>query len=308
MANKQDALVEIVGLARAHGLSADEIRDAMETELQTGPDKGGVLGRIFAILGGIFVFSGIAVFASMNWDVMNSAARIIITLGSGIAAFVLALIASGDTRYQKAVAPLLLIAAVMQPTGLLVTINEYFSGGNWRHAALLVAGAMLLQQGLVFYSRKYATLLFTSILFALWFLTVGLDLLNMDAKHISMLLGISTVGLCVGLSSTAYRAVTPFFFLIGALAFYSGLFATVEGEALELIFLFAACGGVFLSATVRSRTLLIVSTIAILSYIGYFTGKHFADSLGWPIVLVLLGIALIVMSALAMRINRRYIK
>ena len=37
------------------------------------------------------------------------------------------------------------------------------------------------------------------------------------------------------------------------------------------------------------------------------TNKNFLDSLGWPLVLMLLGFVLIGVSAVAIRINRRYI-
>jgi len=65
---------------------------------------------------------------------------------------------------------------------------------------------------------------------------------------------------------------------------------------------------IFLSTYVRSRTLLLVGTLSMLAYIGYYTAKHFANTLGWPIALVIIGIALIGMSALAVRINNKYIK
>jgi len=58
---------------------------------------------------------------------------------------------------------------------------------------------------------------------------------------------------------------------------------------------------------VRSRTLLFTSTVAILAYISYFTSEHFQDSLGWPLVLILLGMVFIALSAIAIRINKRYI-
>ena len=89
--------------------------------------------------------------------------------------------------------------------------------------------------------------------------------------------------------------------------FFHGLFELVQRTAFELVFLAVACTGVFLSTYVRSRTLLFVCTIAILTYISYFTAEHFQDSLGWPLVLVVLGLAFISLSAIAMRINRRYI-
>ena len=86
-----------------------------------------------------------------------------------------------------------------------------------------------------------------------------------------------------------------------------GLFELVQHTAIELAFLAVACGGVFLSTWVRSRTLLFVSTVAILAYISYFTNEHFQDSLGWPLVLILLGLIFIALSTIAMRISRRYI-
>jgi hypothetical protein len=59
---------------------------------------------------------------------------------------------------------------------------------------------------------------------------------------------------------------------------------------------------------VRSRVLLGVGTLAMLIYIGYYTAEHFANTLGWPIALVFIGIALIALSSLAVRLNNKYIK
>ncbi len=53
--------------------------------------------------------------------------------------------------------------------------------------------------------------------------------------------------------------------------------------------------------------MLIVSTVAILGYISYFTERHFVESVGWPLALIMLGLVLIGMSTLALRLNRKYI-
>jgi len=53
---------------------------------------------------------------------------------------------------------------------------------------------------------------------------------------------------------------------------------------------------------------LLVGTLAMLIYIGYYTAEHFANTVGWPIALVIIGIALIGLSALAVRLNNQYIK
>lgn len=295
-------------MAREHGLSAEEIAGALEAT-RTSAEKRStkLLGRILGTLGGIFVFAGLGVFIAMNWDAMNTAARIVITLGSGIAALVMALVASKDDRGQRFKTPLYLMAALLQPTGILVALNEFSSGGDWRYAVLVTAGIMAFQQGLVFRVHREVVLLFTTIFFSLWLLATALDLLRADGDFIALLLGGCTVGLCARLERTSWRGVTPFWYFVGSAAFLSGLFSLLRGNAIELLFLVAACGGVYLSIAVRSRALLIVNTVAILAYISYFTGEHFLDSLGWPIVLILLGLLLIGLSAAAMRINRRYI-
>ena len=51
---------------------------------------------MLAYLGAIFVLAGVGVFISFNWAAINSAARIVITLGSGLAIFVMALLTMHD--------------------------------------------------------------------------------------------------------------------------------------------------------------------------------------------------------------------
>ena len=51
-----------------------------------------------------------------------------------------------------------------------------------------------------------------------------------------------------------------------------------------------------------------VATLAILAYTGWFTGEHFADSIGWPLALILFGMFMIGLSALAVRIDRDYLR
>jgi len=125
---------------------------------------------------------------AMNWDVMNTAARIIITLGSGIAVFIMAIVASGDERYTRVKTPLYLIAAALQPVGIPVAIDEFSAGGDWHYAALLTAAMMGFQQGAVFWQKRDTTLLFTTLLFVLWVFGVSLDLLAVDEDLIALIL------------------------------------------------------------------------------------------------------------------------
>lgn len=308
MQARDEAILQILTIAREHGLTARDISAAMDrAKSEQGERSAGLLGRILGYLGGIFIFAGLSIFIGLNWEVMNTAARIIITLGSGIVLFIMAIVASGDERYQRVKVPLFLISAAIQPVGIMVAIDELFSGGDGHVAALVTSGLMLFQQFAVFWKKREISLLFTSIFFALCFFSVGLDWLGMNEELNVLVMGASTVLLCIGLERTTFSGVNPFWYLVGSAGFYFGLFDLLKHSPVELLFLAFACGGVFLSTWVRSRVLLFVSTVTILAYISYFTSEHFQDSLGWPLVLIVLGFVFIGLSALAIRINRRYI-
>ena len=66
--------------------------------------------------------------------------------------------------------------------------------------------------------------------------------------------------------------------------------------------------GVFISTLIKSRILLFTSSVAALAYIGHFTAEHFADNVGWPISLMIMGIVFIVLSKVALVINQKYMQ
>jgi hypothetical protein len=43
----------------------------------------------------------------------------------------------------------------------------------------------------------------------------------------------------------------------------------------------------------------------MLGFIGYFSAKHFSDSLGWPITLVLMGVAFLGVGTVALKVKQR---
>lgn len=305
--DKESALDEIREIVRRHGLEASDLEQVFQDEDERESTRASLLSRILAVLGGIFVFAGVAVFVALNWESMNSVERVVITLGSGLVAFVLALVADADARYRRASPTLFVIAALLEPSGLLVAIDEFRAGSDWHTAGVAVSGLMALQLGLVFWKTRLPVLLFLMIFFVLWFFGVVFDWLNVDAQLIAITLGASTAAFCVGIDRTRFTRITPFWYFVGSVTFFSGLYDLVDGTLIELAFLGVAAGGVFLSAIVRSRVLLVVSTIAMLAYIAEFTAEHFSESLGWPIVLVLIGLSLIVLSGLAMRVNKHFI-
>jgi hypothetical protein len=304
------ALQEVVSLAKQHGFSASEISAAMDGAPGHSPETRSrdVLMRVLGFLGGIFVFAGVGVFIALQWSSMNSASRVIVTLGTGFAAFILAMLSARDTRFTTAATPLLLMAAALEPTGMFVAFDEYGSGGDWRWASLITTGTMAVQFVAAFGSLRRSTPLFLVILFASLFCWTALDLTDIDSSAVALIMGGSMLLAAIGVDRTGYRSITPVWYLLGASAFLFGFFDAVEGSPAEIAFLAVAAGFVYVSVVVHSRTLLFVATLAILAYTGWFTGQHFADSVGWPIALIAFGIFMIALSALAVRIDRLYVR
>ena len=61
---------------------------------------------------------------------------------------------------------------------------------------------------------------------------------------------------------------------------------------------------VFLSIRQASRSLLFVSVAGLIGYLSYFTYEYFADAIGWPIALIVMGLVMIGVSAYALRLGR----
>ncbi len=304
------ALEQIAAIARAHGLSATEVAAAIEP---SSDDAGarrtqGVLVHVLGVLGGTFVFAGVGVFIALQWSELNAAARVLVTLGSGLIAFVLAVLGTRDRRFDKAATPLFLAAAVLEPGGMIVAFAEFGSGGDWRLASLVTSGAMAAQFALTFGVLGRSALLFLTILFSTTFFWTALDLMDADSAVISIVLGTSMLLAAVGVDRSGRSEITPFWYFAGAAAFLYGFFDVVERTPLEVTFLGVAAAFVYGSVLLHSRTLLAVATLAILAYTAYFTGEHFVDSVGWPLALVAFGLVLIGLSALAVRIDRDYVR
>lgn len=309
MSARGDALDEIVATARAHGLTADEISAALARADDSGAAARapGVLARLFAYLGGTFVFAGFCVLIALNWETMSPAARIVTTLGAGLAVFAAAMLAARDARLVRAQPPLFLAAAALQGSGILVAMDELSTGGDASYAVLVMSLVMLAQQALAFARVHATTLVFTMIAFGTGAVTMALDIVGASSEFNGVVTGVALVLVALGLARGPHRAIAPFWQLAGAAACLVGLFELLRDTPVEPAYLLAACGTVVLSAQVRSRALLAAGTLATLGYVSYFTEQRFVDSLGWPLVLIVLGLVLIGVSGAAVRFDRRYI-
>lgn len=306
MSTREEALQQIAEIATRHELQADEISAALaKTAL---PDQAqrssGILAKVLAYVGGVLVLAGIAIFVGLQWDSFSSAVRVLVTLGTGFAIFLFALTTIGDERFSMAGTPMLLVAALLQPTGLVVMLNEYGRGGDPEHGLLFMCIVMLAQQFLTFLAVKRSVLLFTSLFFgAAGFGTLG-SMLEIDFEITALALGIGLTSLTYLIGKSRHEAITPFWYLAGSVFFLIGAFDVVEGSPIEILYFGVVAGMMFLATVVKSRVLLFSSVTAMMAFTGYF----FRDSLANAFGLILMGFLLIGLSAFSMSLNRKFIQ
>ena len=302
--DRESALDRIVSLAEEHSIAADEIAARMAVPA-TPARQGGIVKTLLGYTGGIFVFAGLGLLVSMMWPDIGSAQRVIIILGPGVVAFVLGIAALKDVRFAKAATPLFLVAAFSQPWGLFVFLDEFVPPtGDPELAAMMVFGALVLQQGLTFAQFGRASLLFLTLIFWLALIATTLAWLDMDGDFVSITVGLSALLLTHAAALRGYHAIAPFWYFIGALCLLGGVFALVEGGPLEMVYLGINGFLVFLSIRLASRSLLVVSVVGLISYLSYFTYEYFADVIGWPIAMIFMGLVMIGLSAYAYKLGQ----
>lgn len=305
MSDKSAALAQIKTLMHQHQISFDDLKNTLSDPTA---GKAGGVPRLFYYIGGIFIFAGIGVFTSMFWDVIGFGGQVMITLGVGFICYLMAVMSVKDSKYEKLSTPLFLISTFLQPTGILLVLDHYSDSSNAAGAVLFVSIVMLLQQIPTFINLKRGVLLFTSMAFYGFAISSSMDvfdILDGDLEWIGLALGISYISICSKLVQTPHHAVTPFWLFIGSAMLLTSGYQILDGFIFEIIFLGLSAGVVYLSTVLSSRTMLFNGTVSMLWYIGYFSYEFFEDSIGWPIVLVIVGLSCVGLVSYAMKLSRK---
>lgn len=128
-----------------------------------------------------------------------------------------------------------------------------------------------------------------------------------SASWAGLLIGISAMSAAYGLHRAGrYSGLTALGYFVGSIMAYSALFDLVRNTPFELSYLAVAAAMLYACVALRSRALLFTTVIAMLGFIGYYSAKHFANSLGWPVTLVLMGVAFLGVGTIAMRVKRQF--
>jgi len=127
-----------------------------------------------------------------------------------------------------------------------------------------------------------------------------------SADWAGLLTGISVMSAAYGLhKAKRFSRLTGLGYFFGSILAYTGLFDLVQNTPAELLYLGITASMLYACVVLQSRSLLFTTVIAMLGFIGFFTAKHFANSLGWPITLMLMGVAFLAVGTIAIRVKRK---
>ena len=127
---------------------------------------------------------------------------------------------------------------------------------------------------------------------------------------VTIVLGIIYLLLVLQFRKTWNNPLVGVLTLVGSAAILWASFTQVLDSSsllVELLYFGILTAGVVLSVRMKSRIILVITTIFLIVHVSYITSKYFANSLGWPISLVLLGFVFIGLGYGSVQINKKYI-
>lgn len=318
---KEELLRQIKDSAQQGLISKDDILDAFEGDQAEKGSSHPKIARILYYIGGAIVFLSIVILVFQNWRELNTSTRIIATFGSGIAAYIVALMFSRREKLDTVGQAFHLISALITPIGLFVIFDAAGMDVEKVGLQVLVSGILLavyLSSFAVF--RKNIFIIFSTIV-GTWFffaLTSWMDSNGVldDLKFFEyriLLTGITYSLLGYYFSGGMRRVLTGPLYGFGSLFFLGsalglGGWDPNQNVFWELIFPALVFGVIFLSIKLRSRTFLVFGSFFLMSYILKITGEYFTEGLGWPFALALAGFSLIGVGYLSFYLNNKFIK
>lgn len=325
MMDKKELLQQIRSLATENLISKEELTRAYDEALKKKTDQAIAkkieITEILYYIGGAIVFLGIVVLIRQNWEALSVEARIIATLGSGIAAYVLGVLFSRYKTLDRAGQAFFLISAMVTPMGLYIVPDFAGLDIGSQGIQLLISGILFgayLLSYVVFRKNIFAIF---SIIFGTWLFFALTSLWVGDGPRFGeyklleyrvLITGLAYILLGYLFSKKEKYSLTGLLYGFGIFGFLGAALALGEWKPnqnlfWELIYPVLVFGAIFLSVYLKSKAFLVFGTIYLILYILKITAQYFVESLDWPLALMLFGLTLIAIGYLSFYLNRKYL-
>jgi hypothetical protein len=276
--------------------------------------------HVLYYFGGMLAIGAMTLFMTLGWELFGAWGVLLLAVGYGVGAIAVAknLLRRGLhipagilATLAVCLVPLatwaLQMALGLWPDGPHDNYRDFHRFIDWRWlwlelATLAAAVVMLWWLRLPFMVMPVAV--------TLWYLWMDLTHMLMQkegfdwqfTRDTSLLFGIATVAIAVWVDLRTRLASHPrdrqdfafWLYLFGVLMFWGGLsLRESDSELAKAGYAAINVVMVFLGAAISRRVFTVFGAIGVAGYLGYLSYKVFADSLLFPFVLTLLGLAIV---------------
>jgi hypothetical protein len=276
------------------------------------------------VLGGVIVFGLCAAMFGLAWFRLKNDLALIIALLFGFAFL--------GTSYEKLS---INTAGMWLPTSISITLLSTHllrNGHDYLADKVYMLGAIALISSSYYYlGNTESEVMITGIILALiagaykagfrWsvFIVTGI-LVILLAKHFGFCWGyrdndilritaaLSGASVCFmgrWLDTKMQSRMAGWWYFIGAYLLFNGFMGLWYKTPYDVLFPALPAFMLYISMQVKSRALLSASILALLSFISYFSARYFADTIGWPITLIICGAVLIALCIYALKLGRK---
>jgi hypothetical protein len=275
--------------------------------------------------GALIVMAAMGWLMNNAWETAGGAAVMLLALAYGVAFWL-----AGNTLWTRglqvpggllfttavSMAPLATYGAQrvlgLWPQGDPGAYRDYYS---WINGSWIYMEIATIATGLVAIKLRRFAFLMAPLAVALWFMSMdlapivyGRELTWQQRDWVSLWfgLGVLLVSYVADLRSSVKQDFAFWGYLFGLMAFWGGL-SLMDGSTEASKFLYCLINVVLiaLSVLLRQRSFIVFGAFGVLGYLGHLSMRVFADSLLFPIVLTMIGIAIIWMGVLYQRNSAR---
>ncbi len=275
--------------------------------------------KMLYVFGAAIVVIGIVIFISQIWRDIGSFGRISVTLGLGLLITAIGSMLLKSKPDENIGTVFHFIGGMLIPGGAIVLLSEFSTGQDPAWPLAVTFGVILAFYLLLNYVHKNAVLTFFAIAngsatvylvlnaivggpFVEWF---GIRDIY---QYTTMAMGASYLLLAHAFCDGWNKKLIGVLCFFGITGFLGAAFLQVfHSVPWQMLYFIIVIGGLALSVYMRSRSILVMSTLFLIAHVSYITSEYFANSLGWPMSLVILGFVFIGLGYVSININKKYI-
>lgn len=321
--NKEELLQELSTKINTGEISRDEIFSRLNFAAPTAPlvsDEGTKrfshfsVTKMLYVLGAAIVIIGIVIFVAQIWNDMGSLGRIVVTLGLGLLIAAIGSMLLKQKPEDKLGAIFHFIGGMLIPGSAVATLNELNVDFVSLWPVAITFGVIFAFYLLLNAIHRHPVLTFfaiangTAFIYLLVETMVERPYYDLYA-YLTMVIGASYLFLAHAFRDGWNKKLLGALYFFGSGGFLGAAFSQVfDSTPWQLFYFLIVLGGLFLSVYMKSRSILVMSTLFLIAHVSYITDEYFADSLGWPISLVILGFVFIGLGYASVTVNKKYIK